>query len=299
MTMSSVASLLAGYSIEVMPRTAAKLDRIEGLFPPGTRVYVAHVEGTPIADMVATAARFRAAGHPVMPHIPARFIRDLAMFEDWLRRYRDDAGVDEALVLAGGATVPAGRFDSAMQLLETGLFDRHDFGRLHVAGHPEGSRDIDPDGSTRLADAAVRWKQAFAERTGAAMALVTQFAFEAGPVIAWADRIAGAGVGLPVHVGIAGPARLQTMIRFAMTCGIGPSARVLHRRAKDLTKLLSPYEPTELLADFAAHREAHPDSPIRQLHFFPFGGIEATARYIETIARRDAAGSSGGRRGSA
>ena len=271
--------ILAGHSIEVMPRTAAKVEDFRALLRPGTRVYIAHLEGTSIDDMVATAKRLTDEGFPVMPHVPARIITDRAMLEHWLRRYRDEAGVDQALVLAGGVAEPVGEFHSSMQLLETGLFDTYGFKRLHVAGHPEGNRDIDTDGGTRLVDEALRWKQDFAERTDADMAIVTQFAFEAAPVIAWAERLRAGGITLPIHVGIAGSAKLQTLIKYAVACGVGPSLRVLQRRALDVTKLMLPYEPTEVLADLAAYQAEHPDGPITQVHFFPLGGIKACANW--------------------
>jgi methylenetetrahydrofolate reductase (NADPH) len=78
---------------------------------------------------------------------------------------------------------------------------------------------------------------------------------------------------MPIHIGIAGPAKLQTLIRFAVACGVGPSLRVLQKRAMDVTKLVLPYEPTELLAELAAHKAAHPESLIEQVHLFPLGGI--------------------------
>ncbi|MDF0603015.1 methylenetetrahydrofolate reductase [Psychromarinibacter sp. C21-152] len=280
-TGGDLSTLLDGFSIEVMPRTAAKVGSFRDILPAGTRVYIAHIDGTPIDDMVATAARLRAEGFDPMPHLPARIIRDRAMLEDWIARYAGEAGVDQALVLAGGVTEPAGDYHSSMQLLETGLFDKAGFTRLHVAGHPEGNRDIDPDGSTRLVDEAAAWKQAFAERTDARMAMVTQFAFEARPILDWAARLETAGVHLPIHLGIAGPAKLQTMIRFAVACGVGPSIRVLQRRAKDVTKLLKPYEPTELLRELAEHKRMHPGGPIEAIHVFPLGGIQASAEYLE------------------
>jgi methylenetetrahydrofolate reductase (NADPH) len=163
-------ALLSGYSIEVMPRTAAKIEDFRVLLPLGTRVYIAHIEGTPIEDMVATARRLRDEGFPVMPHFPARVIKDGATLEEWIRRYRDEAGVDQALLLAGSPTKPVGEFHSSMQLMETGLFDKYGFRRLHVGGHPEGNKDIDPDGSTTEVDKALMWKQAFSERTDADMA---------------------------------------------------------------------------------------------------------------------------------
>jgi methylenetetrahydrofolate reductase (NADPH) len=166
-----------------------------------------------------------------------------------------------------------------MQLMETGEFDRAGFTRLHVAGHPEGNRDIDPEGGTATVDEALQWKQKFSERTDAEMAIVTQFAFDADPMIAWADRLRAEGITLPIHLGIAGPAKLQTLIKFAIACGVGPSLKVLQRRAMDVSKLLMPYEPTEVLTALAAHKAAHPDTNITNVHFFPLGGIKANANW--------------------
>lgn len=276
---AALARLLEGFSIEVMPRTAEKVEDFRALLPAGTRVYIAHIDGTPIEDMVATARRLAAEGFPVMPHFPARSIPDAATLADWIGRYQGEAGVDQALVLGGGIDRPRGAFDSSMQLLETGLFERAGFRRLHVAGHPEGNRDIDPDGSGHVALEALRWKQAYAERTGIEMAIATQFCFEAGPVIAWAERLKAEGIRLPIHIGVAGPAKLQTLIRFAMACGVGPSLRVLQRRAADVTKLIMPFTPEDFLAELAAYKAAHPDFGVERVHFFPLGGIRQTAEF--------------------
>ena len=215
-----VEAFLQGYSMEVMPRTAEKVEDFRALLPEGTRVYIAHIEGTPIEDMVATAKRLNADGFPVMPHFPARIIKDTATLKDWIARYQGEANVDQALLLAGGVDTPY-----------------------------------------------------------AQMALATQFAFEAGPNIAWAENLKAAGIDLPVHIGIAGPAKLQTMIKFAIACGVGPSLRVLQRRAKDVTKLLVPFEPTDVISQLAAHKAANPDFNIAQVHFFPLGGIKTNANW--------------------
>lgn len=272
-----VEALLRDYSIEVMPRTAEKIDDFRALLPEGTRVYIAHIDGTDIEDMVATARRLARDGFNVMPHFPARIIRDKAMLADWIARYRGEAGVRQALLLAGGLSAPQGEFENSMQMMETGLFDG--FERLHVAGHPEGNRDIDPDGGDRAVMEALRWKQAFAERTGVEMAIATQFCFEAKPVIAWADRLRAEGIRLPIHIGVAGPAKLQTLIKFAIACGVGPSLRVLQKRARDVTKLVMPFEPTEFVTELAAHKAAHPDFNIERVHFFPLGGIKTNAEW--------------------
>ncbi len=275
---ATVEAFLHGFSIEVMPRTAEKIDSFREILPKGTRVYIAHIEGTPITDMVATARRVHAEGYPVMPHFPARIIPDRATLHDWVARYQGEADVKQALLLGGGVNTPAGDFDASMQLLESGAFDGFD--RLHVAGHPEGNRDIDKDGGDAIVMQALKWKQAFSERSDAQMAIATQFCFEADPVIKWVDRLAAEGIKIPVHIGIAGPAKLQTLIKFAIACGVGPSLRVLQKRAMDVTKLLLPYEPTDVVATLAAHKAANPDFGIEAVHFFPLGGIKTNATWV-------------------
>jgi methylenetetrahydrofolate reductase (NADPH) len=170
-------NFLSGYSIEVMPRTADKIQRFRDILPTGTRVYIAHLEGTPIEDMVRTARRLTDEGFPVMPHFPARLIKNKTELAEWIAQYQGEAGVDQALLLGGGVTSPAGEFKDSMQMIETQLFDG--FKDLHFAGHPESNRDIDPDGSDTMVMQSLKWKQAFSERTDARVALTTQFCFEA------------------------------------------------------------------------------------------------------------------------
>lgn len=275
---AEVEAFLRDYSIEVMPRTAEKVEDFTALLPAETRVYVAHIEGTPIEDMVATAKRLNAQGYKVMPHFPARIIKDRATLANWIAMYQGEADVKQALLLAGGVATPHGDFSDSMQLMETGLFDEAGFERLHVAGHPEGNRDIDTTGTAGV-DAALKWKNDFQTRTDAQMAIATQFAFDAKPIIAWADSLREAGITLPVHIGIAGPAKLQTLIKFAIACGVGPSLKVLQKRAMDVTKLLLPYEPTDVINELALHKAANPDFNISHVHFFPLGGIKTNANW--------------------
>ena len=274
-----VETFMKDFSIEVMPRTAEKVEDFRDFLPGATRVYVAHIEGTPIEDMVATAKRLAAEGYDVMPHFPARIIKDEATLRNWIAMYQGEADVEQALILAGGVTTPHGDYHSSMQLFESGAFGDAGFKRLHVAGHPEGNKDIDTDGAMTNVDAALRWKQAFSDTSDAKMAIATQFCFEAKPVIDWANDLAANGITLPIHIGVAGPAKLQTLIKFSIACGVGASLRVLQRRAKDLTKLLLPFSPNEFLAELAAHKAQNPQLKISHVHFFPLGGIKTNAKW--------------------
>ncbi|MDA9762448.1 methylenetetrahydrofolate reductase [Gammaproteobacteria bacterium] len=272
---------ISGYSIEVIPRSASKVESFRDILPKNTRVYIAHLEKIDITAMVATAKRLKDEGFTVMPHISARMIKNQAMLNDWIAMYQNEAGVDEALLLAGGTKKPAGEFDSSIQMIESGLFDKAGFKRLHIAGHPEGSKDIDPGGGIKNVTEALSWKQEFSKRTDASMAIATQFCFDAEVVKKWTDNIKENGIDIPIHIGIAGPAKLQTLLKFSVECGIGASMKVLTKRAKDLTTLLLPYKPTQILNELAEYKSKDPESNIEQVHFFPIGGINQTVDWLK------------------
>ena len=275
---------ISGYSIEVIPKTVAKTESFGDILPKSTRVYLAHLQDADITEMVPAAKRLNDEGFTVMPHIPARVIKNKAMLGDWLSMYQNEAGVDEALLIAGGSPKPIGDYDSSIKLIESGLFDLAGFKRLHIAGHPEGNKDIDPDGEIKNVSEALSWKQEFSKRTDAEMAIATQFCFDANVVKKWMDDIKDDGIDIPIHIGIAGPAKLQTLLKFSIQCGIGSSMKVLTRRAKDITKLLLPYEPTQVLKELAEYKAKDPKFNIEQVHFFPFGGVKQTSDWVREVS---------------
>ena len=281
MSSEAIKKFLDGFSVEVTPKAASKIENFEDYIPSGTLVYIAHIEGTPIEEMVETAKKIHDQGFCAMPHFPARIIKDKNVLQDWISRYKNEANVSNALLIAGGANKPYGEYDSSIQLIESELFDKADFNNLHIAGHPEGSMDIDPDGSTTNVDQALSWKNEFSKRTDANMALTTQFSFDATSVISWANNIKQAGIDIPVHIGIAGPAKLQTLLRYSIECGVGASIKIIQKRAKDLTKLLLPYKPTNIITELATYKANNPSFNIEKVHFFPLGGIKQVSDFVK------------------
>ena len=276
-----VKNFLNGYSIEVTPNAAAKIENFAEVLPVNTRIYIAHIEGTPFDEMLTTAKKITNEGFIPMPHFPARIIEDKDMLESWLSQYSGEANVQEALLIAGGSKEPAGVYDSSIQIIETELFDKYSFKRLHVAGHPEGNKDIDKDSTHTNVNKALSWKNEYAKRTDAQIAIATQFCFDSEAIIQWANSLIDMNIDLPVHIGIAGPAKLQTLIRYSVECGVGASMKVLQKRAKDITKLLLPYEPTSVISELAEYKSQNPDFNIEQVHFFPLGGTKTTANWVK------------------
>jgi methylenetetrahydrofolate reductase (NADPH) len=270
---NAIVAFLTGASLELSSRDPAEIDACAGLLEPGSSVYISLPPGQTYHGTVALASRLARAGLRPVPHVAARRIADREALDDYLARAAGEAAVDSALVIAGDSDHASGPFDSSLALLETGLFQRHGILRVAVAGYPEGHQRIPP---SALEDALAA-KKALAHRAGLELSVVTQFCFEADSILSWAAKMRGHG--LPVRVGLAGPASLPRLLRFAALCGVGNSVRALKARPRALTRLMVEAGPETVLRDLARR----PESPIAGAHFFCFGGLVRTARWLRAI----------------
>lgn len=275
---AAIVSFLDDYSIEATPHDASKLDSFAEALKPGTSVYVAHIPGLPIESVIEFAEQIRARGLSPVPHIIARKLTSEDQLDRALARLQD-SGIDQALVVAGDEAVPGARFDSSLEVLQTGLFGRHGFREVGVAGHPEGSNAI---GAERV-EQALAAKAEFAKSAGFDLRIVTQFGFNPQAVIDWERETSAAGINLPIHVGLPGPASLRQLIRFAMVCGIGNSVNMLKKQGASAANLLKAQAPDRPIIDFARHRSENPASRLVKVHFFAFGGLLKTARWANTV----------------
>jgi methylenetetrahydrofolate reductase (NADPH) len=269
----SITDFMSGFTVETTPASAAKVKDFRAIIRPGTTVYITHLPDSDYRDTVATATRLRNEGFEPAIHIAARSLKSKSEFEDYLARASSEAGVTKVLALAGAVPKAIGPYEHSMQLLETGLFDRYGVTSIAVAGHPEGTPDITDEEVLK----ALLWKNSFAERTNASMYLVTQFCFEAEPIIAWDRLINSEGNRLPIRIGIPGIAKLSTLINYAVSCGVGNSIQFLKRRAKDVTRMLRPQAPDGLVRELSAYVAHDPNCGIIGAHMYPLGGLKTSA----------------------
>lgn len=263
-------------SIEISPKQAVENEDLEGLFPAGTRVYITDV-GTDSAETItAGARRVGDFGYKPVPHFASRRLTTSQALENRISMLSQEAGVADVLIIGGGLEQQAGDFGSTLEVLETGFFDKYGIRQMGVAGHPEGSPDFDD----ATAKEALRLKQAFADRTDAEMRIVTQFGFDAAGFSRWADGLAASGINLPVHLGVAGPAKLTTLVKFAAMCGVGNSIKFLKKRAGAISTLVSGFNPDEIVNPIEKHALADPACVIKQIHVFPFGGMKKSAEWL-------------------
>ncbi|HET6628433.1 MAG TPA: methylenetetrahydrofolate reductase [Woeseiaceae bacterium] len=270
--------LVEGFSIEATPRQLASAESLERLLPPGTRVYVPYLPRASMADTVDACRQLAAQGLRAVPHVPARAAASRAKLDEQLASLAD-AGAGSLLLIAGDRRRPAGPFTSTFDVLDTGLLQAHGFAEVGVAGHPEGHPVAD---AQALLDA-LRRKAAYASETGTRMWIVTQFAFSADPVIAWLERLRQAGIELPVRIGVPGPAKTQTLLRYALQCGVGASSRLLARRPDAVTQLLGRWTPEAMLPPLARYRSENPAAGIAGVHVFPFGGLLKSIGFFSNL----------------
>lgn len=275
----TIMNFMANCSAEVTPNTLKKIEDISALFKPAQPVYVTFLPGSRLEDTLECVKRLKLAGYTPIPHIAARSIVDEAMLTGLLQAL---AAIDvkRALLIAGGVDQPLGIYHSSMDILKLGLLEHYGFTDIGLAGHPEGSPDIPEESLIH----ALKDKNAYADASPMNFYLITQFCFEAKPIIAWDKHIqAQAGNRLPIHIGLPGLATLKTLIKHAQACGIGSSMRVLTRQAGNITKLLMINAPDKLTRELAYYQHNDPDCGIRNCHLYPLGSLQKSLDWMHQV----------------
>ncbi|MGI9405971.1 MAG: methylenetetrahydrofolate reductase [Hyphomicrobiaceae bacterium] len=263
-------------SIEVTAKHALETENLGVLFPQGTRVYLADLGTHSVDDLVTAAARLRDAGYQPVPHIAARRMAGVDDVDTRLGRFMAEAGVAEFLMVAGSPESQVGPLPSSLAVLETGLLQKHSVKKIVVAGHPEGSPDF-PDSELMPA---LKAKQAFGKENGVEVAVATQFSFDVPGIIRWETELVKNGIDMLVHIGVAGPAKLTTLIRYATLCGVGQSVDFLKKRGGALATMVTGFSPDEVVTPLEEHIQSGSGSLITQIHVFPFGGLKKSSEWL-------------------
>ena len=280
-----VQQCLHNYSIEVTPGAARKIDdfaAVPGL-APNTSVNVTYLVGADINESLDIAKRLVEGGMQPVAHVPARAFATLSDVDDYLSKLHD-LGCREVLVLGGGAPEPVGDLHETMQILDSGLLQKYKFSKIGVAAHPEGHPDISDE---ELSRAIVR-KAAWAQEHGIELYYETQFCFEPEPIVEWEKKTRQAlkehGIraeAMPaVRLGVAGPAKISNLIKFGAMSGVGNSLSFLTKYSGNVFKLATKATPMELIVGIAKHQETESECMIQNLHFYPFGGMKATLKWV-------------------
>lgn len=273
-----IVDLVRGASTEITPQEEKLIPVIASNLRAGTTVYVAHTPKATLDDVVRVALRLEAHGLRASPHLVARRIESERALRQAVRDLAN-GGVGQVLIVAGDTSRPGHPFSHSLQILETGVLQEAGIRRVGIAGHPDGHNGVD---SATLWQA-LKDKRALAVRDGLAMHIVTQFGFDPGTIHAWAGRVAGPEIALPVHVGVAGPAPLSQLVRYAMACGVAASLRGLAHNAHMMRKVsgLAAHADEMLIA--LARGSGNGPRHIHGIHLFAFGGAVASTRWLRAV----------------
>ena len=275
-----VAELVGACSIELSPRDDLAGPGLAQIFRPGTTVFVNYSARVTYHDVTAACMRLHRAGFTPVPHVVARRLGNFTQADEFLRRAAGEACVSHVLLLGGDAEPPVGPFSSALDLLATGVVERHGITHVSFAGYPEGHRRVGAD----VLALSLRAKGELARQRGLTVSVVTQFGFEPEPVLRWLALQRIAGLGCPVCIGLAGPATVATLAKYAVRCGIGASLHALTHGHTAIARILTEASPDALIEALVAAED--PAAPISALHIFTFGGLRRTAAWQHaTLAR--------------
>jgi methylenetetrahydrofolate reductase (NADPH) len=278
-----IADFARAASFEATRPSDADLDALAAAAAPGTRVYISALPTRPPDEQVAIAQRIRARGLEPVPHLAARNFASGGTLDHYLARMTEEAGVTRLLVIGGDREAPAGHFHHAIEVIESGLPQSRGIRDIGIAGYPQGHPRVAP---IEL-DRALAAKIEAAAATGLDVHIVTQFGFAAEPILAFIARLRDTGIELPVRVGLAGPASVAALMRYAAICGVATSARALARNAGLVKHLFGATAPDALIrALIRALAGARPGAVLGDVapHFFTFGGLAATARWAAAVA---------------
>ena len=234
------------FSLEIGPKT--DLDTLPAL----KDVYITMLPGGDYKDTAEQASKLVKKGLNPIPHFPARSIENDVQLKEYVARCKD-VGVKQVLII-GGSREPIGSFDSSIQLLETGYFEKMKIG---IAGHPEGSPDI----SDSKLEKAMKDKKPYADY------IVTQWLLDSQKIIDFISKQT-----IPVHVGITGPLKITSLIKFANIVGAKNSLNFLKSNFSKALDLMRPKDPNDLIGKVKSHSDF--------FHIYTFGGLKETNKWL-------------------
>jgi methylenetetrahydrofolate reductase (NADPH) len=252
------------------------VDAVTQWVPPTVTVTVTASPAKGLDATLDLSEKLAGLGYHVVPHLSARLVRDDAHLADIAARLIA-CGVDDVFIPAGDADPPAGRFDSALSLLERLAEMGNPFPRTGITGYPETHPRIGDDITI----------QAMWDKRRLAAYIVSNLCFDPATVRRWIRRVRARGVTLPMYVGLAAPVERARLLRMAARAGAGESARFLAGHAEWFVRFGAPggYRPERLLARLGP-TVAAPAAGVVGLHLFTFNQVQQTERWRKELLAR-------------
>ena len=274
-------NMVDGYSLEMTAKETEGLKEAAALIRPGTQIAVTFLPGEEMEQRVEAAVLVRELGFEPIVHLSARRITSEAELDKYLGDITTKAGVKRVFIIAGDPPEPEGPYSTSLDIIETGLLEKHGIEIVGIGGHPEGHPNNTP---AELWDWMER-KIAAIRARGMTPLVVTQFAFDDDAIVAWVKEMRARGIDVPVRLGVPGPAGIKRLLGFAKRCGVGASASVMKKYGISLTNLIGSAGPDKLVKSL--EKGLGEDTGRVRLHFYPFGALTPSAEWINGYAAKN------------
>ncbi len=281
-TIETTLNFLSNSSIETTPNVYSKYGQFTDLIPKYNNIYVTYLPDEDMNRVINTSKKLSDEGYQVIPHLPARTIESYKILEEYIKKLSEECGCSKILVIGGGGN-QKGEIRSSIDVLKTDFLSKYNFKEVGLAGHPEGNPDVK---QIDLDDAIIQ-KNDFSKNADFKMYLATQFFFESLSLEQWEKHLNKLNNKLEIHAGIPGPASLKTLLSYATSCGVGNSIRFLSKQALNITKLATTKSPDKLIYDLANYKINNPNTKLKKIHFYAFGGIKKTSEWLKTVNKPD------------
>ena len=290
--------LVRDFSLEMTGKDVEGLQEAARSIPSGTKVNVTFLGNEDLDMRVAAAKAVKDLGLVPVPHISARRLESQEQLEEFLGRLRDVGATEHVFVVGGDPAEPAGPYPDSLTVIRSGVLQRYGVREVSIAGYPEGHPDIADDVLWHALDE----KVLSLAQQGLDAVILTQFAFDTDPVIAWISAVRARGIDAQIRIGTPGPAGIKRLLGFARRFGIGANAMIVKKYGFSLTNLMGSAGPDRFVTELA-RRLADPStssdhstssapstssrtdgsSDVR-LHFYTFGGLPATSEWVRDFS---------------
>ena len=267
-------NMVDGYSLEMTAKEIEGLREAAHLIRPNTQIAVTFLPGEELSQRIEATILVRELGFEPIVHLSARRIESTEQLDWYLGEITQKAGVKRVFIIAGDPPEAEGPYSDSLQIIESGLLEKHGIQIVGVGGHPEGHPNNTP---------AELWvwmekKIAAIRAHGMTPLVVTQFAFDDDAIVAWLAEMRARGIDVPVRLGVPGPAGIKRLLGFAKRCGVGASASVMKKYGVSITNLIGSAGPDKLVNSLNKKLDAS-HGRVR-LHLYPFGALTASAEWI-------------------
>jgi methylenetetrahydrofolate reductase (NADPH) len=268
-------NMVDGYSLEMTAKELDGLREAAPLIRPNTQVAVTFLPGEEMEQRVEAAKLVRQLGFEPIVHLSARRLTSKEELDNYLARITGEAGVKRVFLIAGDPPEPEGPFEDSLQVIESGLLEKHGIAIAGIGGHPEGHPNVSKDDLWVWMERKIA---ALRER-GIVPLVVTQFAFDDDAIVEWVGEMRRRGIDVPVRLGVPGPAGIKRLLGFAARCGVGASASVMKKYGVSVTNLLGRAGPDKLVDSLDRKLNDGEHGRVR-LHLYPFGALTASAEWV-------------------